>query len=173
MPGSYPCLVGHYGEFHLLMNRAVTRAMDGKDKNADWLTALLATPPSFDRREFARVGRYRAITQTVGQHYYQYHHPNSAQTLATNSVEYVHRQHHGIDHALRTQMATEFLIEILPFYHQPFEQLLTTYPDLPELLKIAELYHDAVAEDEPIGVYGLATWWICSGCCHCQRAFLR
>ena len=149
MPWSYPCLVGHYGEFHLLINRAVTRTMDGKDKNADWLTALLATPPNFDRREFARMGRYRAITQIVGRHYYQYHHPNRAPAIAANGVDYVHRQHHGIDHALRTQMATEFLIEILPFYHKPFQQLLATYPDLPELLKIAELYHDAVAEDEP------------------------
>ena len=150
--------ISHYamaGRVHLLGNgyntdnAAVTRAEAEKGKDADWLTALLATPPAFDRREFARVGRYRAITQAAGQHYYQYHHPNSAQTLATNSVEYVHRQHHGIDHALRTQMATEFLIEILPFYHQPFQKLLAKYPDLPELLKIAELYHDAVAEDEP------------------------
>ena len=123
--------------------------MSDKGKDVDWLTALLATPPSFDRREFARVGRYRAITQTAGQHYYQYHHPNSVPNITTNGAEYVHRQYHGIDHALRTQMATEFLIEILPFYHKPFQQLLATYPDLPELLKIAELYHDAVAEDEP------------------------
>ena len=128
---------------------AVSRAESDKGKDVDWLTALLATPPSFDRREFARVGRYRAITQTAGQHYYQYHHPNSALKIATNDVEHVHRQHHGIDHALRTQMATEFLIEILPFYHQPFQELLATYPALPELLKIAELYHDAMAEDEP------------------------
>ena len=143
------------GRVHLLGNgydtdnAAVTRAVADRCKDADWLAALLATPPAFDRREFACVGRYRAVTQTAGQHFYQYHHPNSAQTLATKRVEYVHRQHYGIDHALRTQMATEFLIEILPFYHQPFQQLLATYPDLPELLKIAELYHDAVAEDEP------------------------
>ena len=130
-------------------NSAVTRAENDKGKDVDWLTALLATPPSFERREFARVGRYRAITQTAGQHYYQYHHPNSALKIATNGVEYVHRRFHGIDHALRTQMATEFLIEILPLYHEPFQQLLATYPALPELLKIAELYHDAVAEDEP------------------------
>ena len=149
MPWTYLCLAQHCGEFHVMRNRAVTKAAGGKDKNADWLTALLATPPSFDSREFARVGRYRAITQTAGQHYYQYHHPNRASAIATGSVEYVHRQYHGIDHALRTQMATEFLIEILPSYHRPFQQLLTTYPALPELLKIAELYHDAVAEDEP------------------------
>ena len=148
-PYSHECIVGHLGTYHQVQTRAVTKAVADKGKHTDWLTALLATPPAFDRREFARVGRYRAITQTAGQHYYQYHHPNSAQNLATNSVEYVHRRYHGIDHALRTQMATEFLIEILPFYHQPFQQLLATYPDLPELLKIAELYHDAVAEDEP------------------------
>ena len=128
---------------------AVIRAQSDKAKDADWLTALLATPPSFDRREFARVGRYRAITQTAGQHYYQYHHPNSALKIATNGVKYIHRRYHGVDNALRTQMATEFLIEILPLYHEPFQQLLATYPALPELLKIAELYHDAVAEDEP------------------------
>ena len=131
-------------------NAAVIRPVADKSKHADWLPALLATPPNFDRREFARVGRYRAITQTAGQHYYQYHHPNSTVDIATNNdVEYVHRHYHGIDHALRTQMATEFLIEILPRYHNPFQQLIAIYPDLPELLKIAELYHDAVAEDEP------------------------
>ena len=144
-PCRYACL---HGEVYHTFNSAVTRAEGDKSQHADWLTALLATPPRFDRREFARVGRYRAITQTAGQHYYQFHHPNSALNIATNGVEYVHRRYHGIDHALRTQMATEFLIEILPFYHQPFQELLATYPALPELLKIAE-YHDAVAEDEP------------------------
>ena len=139
----------HRGDLLRVYNRAVTKVEADKGKHADWLTSWLATPPAFDRGEFARVGRYRAITQTAGQHYYQYHHPNSAQNPATNGVEYVHRRYHGIDHALRTQMATEFLIEILPFYHRPFQQLLATYPALPELLKIAELYHDAVAEDEP------------------------
>ena len=137
------------GKVYNTDNSAVIRAVSDKGKDVDWLTALLATPPSFDRREFARVGRYRAITQTAGRHYYQYHQPNSVPNITTNGAEYVHRQYYGIDHALRTQMATEFLIEILPFYHQPFRQLLDTYPDLPELLKIAELYHDAVAEDEP------------------------
>ena len=148
-PYSHECIVGHLGTYHQVQTRAVTKAVADKGKHADWLTALLATPPAFDRHEFARMGRYRAITQTAGQHYYQYHHPNSATNITTNSADYVHRRYHGIDHALRTQMATEFLIEILPFYHQPFQQLLATYPDLPELLKIAELYHDAVAEDEP------------------------
>ena len=138
-----------FGKVYDTDNAAVIRAESAKGKDVDWLTALLATPPSFDRREFARVGRYRAITQIAGRHYYQYHHPNSALKIATNRVEYIHRRYHGIDHALRTQMATEFLIEILPLYHEPFQQLLATYPALPELLKIAELYHDAVAEDEP------------------------
>ena len=39
-----------------------------------------------------------------------------------------------------------FLLRFCP--SEPFRQLLATYPALPELLKIAELYHDAVAEDE-------------------------
>ena len=147
LPRSSPAYL--LGKVYDTDNAAVIRAQSDKAKDADWLTALLATPPSFDRREFARVGRYRAITQTAGRHYYQYHHPNSALKIATNGVKYIHRRYHGIDHALRTQMATEFLIEILPLYHEPFQQLLTTYPALPELLKIAELYHDAVAEDEP------------------------
>ena len=148
MPGSYASVANLGGASYYVENRAVTR-QSNKCKDTDWLSSLLAAPPSFDRCEFARVGRYRAINQTVGQHYYQYHHPNRAPTIATNGVEYVHRRYHGIDHALRTQMATEFLINILHFYHPPFRQLLETYPDLPELLKIAELYHDAVAEDEP------------------------
>ena len=148
MPGSYTSVANLGGASYYVENRAVTRQSD-KSRDTDWLSSLLAAPPNFDRREFARVGRYRAINQTAGQHYYQYHHPNRAFTIATNGVEYVHRRYHGIDHALRTQMATEFLISILPFYHSRFRQLLETHPDLPELLKIAELYHDAVAEDEP------------------------
>ena len=150
-PYSFQCIVHHLGTYVQVYNRAVIRAVGSQGKDADWLSSLLATPPDFDRCEFTRVGRLRAITQTAGQHYYQYHHPNSAANIATKGVDYdyVHRQYHGIDHALRTQMATEFLIEILPSYHKPFRQLLATYPDLPELLKIAELYHDAVAEDEP------------------------
>ena len=146
--GSYKTIADLGGASYYVANRAITRLSD-KCKDTDWLSSLLAAPPRFDRCEFARVGRYRAISQTAGQHYYQYHHPNRVSTIATNRVEYVHRRYHGIDHALRTQMATEFLISILPFYHPPFRQLLETYPDLPELLNIAELYHDAVAEDEP------------------------
>lgn len=128
--------------------RAVTKAA-GQDKDTGWLTSLLTTPPDFDPSEFERVGRYRAITRTAGQHYYQYHHWSKALSIATRGVEYVHRRFHGIDHALRAQMATEFLVEVLPFYNEPFRELLTTHPQLPELLGIAELYHDAVAEDEP------------------------
>ena len=145
-----------YGPVYLLgktydvRTTAVTGTVGDEGKHTDWLVSVLATPPAFDRREFTRVGRYRAITQTAGLHYYQYHHPNRALAIAaTNRVNYVHRRYHGLDHALRTQMATEFVIEILPSYHKPFRQLLATYPALSELLKIAELYHDAVAEDEP------------------------
>ena len=149
-PG-YFCPVYLLGTTYRVDTKAMIRDVGDKGKYFEWLTSWLATPPSFDRREFARVGRYRAITQTAGQHYYQYHHPSKALALATNSIDFLDRRyyHLGLDHALRTQMATEFLIEILPSYHRPFQQLLATYPALPELLKIAELYHDAVAEDEP------------------------
>ena len=127
---------------------AVTKAV-GDDKDTGWLTSLLTTPPDFDPSEFKSVGQYRAITQTAGQHYYQYHHPSKAPLIATRGVEYVHRRFHGIDHAVRAQMATEFLVEVLPIYSEPFRELLKTHPQLRELLGIAELYHDAVAEDEP------------------------
>ena len=139
------------GTTHRVGTQAVIRDVGDKGKYFEWLTALLATPPSFDRREFARVGRYRSITQTAGQHYYQYHHPTKAFTVATNSINSVRRRYYrlGLDHALRTQMATELLIENLPSYHEPFQKLLETHPKLPELLKIAEFYQDAVAEDEP------------------------
>ena len=49
---------------------------------------------------------------------------------------------------MRTQLATEFITEVLPQFHPPFEALLKSQPLLLELLPIAELYHDAVAEDE-------------------------
>ena len=139
------------GTTHRVGIQAVIRDVGDKGKYFEWLTALLATPPSFDCRDFARVGHYRAITQTAGQHYYQYHHPSKALAIATNSINSVHRPYYrlGLDHALRTQMATEFLIEILPSYHEPFQKLLETHPKLPELLKIAEFYQNAVAEDEP------------------------
>ena len=148
LPCSYESRISIGGARYEVENRVVTRG-SGQPEKAEWLSSLLATPPSFDRCEFARVGRYRAINQMAGQHYYQYHHPSRAHNALTCGTDYVHRRYHGIDHALRSQMATEFLIEILPFYHSPFRQLLETYPDLAELLTIAELYHDAVAEDEP------------------------
>ena len=141
--------LNYFGQFYRMVTMgAVTRRV-GDGKATGWLTSLLASPPGFDPSEFKRVGQYRAITQTAGQHYYQYHHWSKALSIATRGVEYVHRRFHGIDHALRAQMATEFLVEVLPFYNEPFRELLTTHPQLPELLGIAELYHDAVAEDEP------------------------
>lgn len=143
------CSLEYFGKFYqsVAISAVIRGVGDGKDTG--WLTSLLASPPDFDPSEFKRVGPYRAITQTAGQHYYQYHHWSKALFIATGGVEYVHRSFHGIDHALRAQMATEFLVEVLPFYSEPFRELLTTHPLLPELLGIAELYHDAVAEDEP------------------------
>ena len=127
----------------------VIRALDEESNHTDWLGTLLAKPPNVDRTEFSRVGRYRTITQAAGQHYYQNPHPARVRSIIAQGVKPFYRRYHGLDHALRTQIATEFLIEVLPPFHKGFKTLLASYPQLPELLGIAELYHDAVAEDEP------------------------
>ncbi|WP_422489267.1 hypothetical protein [Endozoicomonas sp. ALE010] len=125
--------------------RAINRSPD-KDFSRDWLEALLATPPIFDQRESQRMGRYRALTREAGQHYYQSPHPSQAKAIIATGLNPCHRHFHGLDHALRTQLATEFLLEILTDFHLPFKKLLKQHQLLQELLPIAELYHDAVAE---------------------------
>ncbi|MBO9480685.1 hypothetical protein [Salinisphaera sp. G21_0] len=127
--------------------RAINR-FPGKDFRFDWLEALLATPPIFDQRESQRMGRYRALTLEAGQHYYQSPHPSQAKAIIAAGLNSCYRHFHGLDHALRTQLATEFLLEILTDFHLPFKKLLKLHQPLQELIPIAELYHDAVAEVE-------------------------
>ncbi|WP_257296952.1 hypothetical protein, partial [Endozoicomonas sp. YOMI1] len=127
---------------------AINRFPDKDNSPGHWLEALLASPPIFDQREFQRVGRYRTISRVAGQHYYQSPHPSQAKAIMVQGLKPFYRPFHGLDHALRTQLATEFLLEVLLDFHQPFRELLKQQPLLGELLPIAELYHDAVAEVE-------------------------
>ncbi|WP_257295253.1 hypothetical protein, partial [Endozoicomonas sp. YOMI1] len=127
----------------------VVNRFSTKDSSPDhWLEALLASPPIFDPPEMQRAGRYRTITREAGQHYYQNPHPGLAKNILARGIKPRYRECHGLDHALRTQLATEFLLEILTDFHPPFKELLKQHQLLQELLPIAELYHDAVAEVE-------------------------
>ncbi|WP_257294621.1 hypothetical protein, partial [Endozoicomonas sp. YOMI1] len=132
---------------------SVVRLREHGESQRDWLETFLASPPTFEGfegREDLPDGHYGLITRIVGQHYYQFPHPNRAQTILAEGIQPFYRQWHGLDHALRTQLATEFLMDekVLPHFHKPFRELLLKHPQLRELLPIAELYHDAVAEDE-------------------------
>ncbi|MGO0307854.1 hypothetical protein ACTL6P_14835 [Endozoicomonas acroporae] len=129
---------------------AVVRSIEHGANQLAWLEAFLASPPTFEGRENLPDSRYGSITQVVGQHYYQFPHPYRAQTILAEGIQPFYRKWHGLDHALRTQLATEFLMDqkVLPHFHKPFRELLLKHPQLLELLPIAELYHDAVAEDE-------------------------
>lgn len=142
-------LVTMRDKYYAIDSCYVIRALDKNSNDSDWLSTLLATPLNIDRTEFASLGRYRAITRAAGQHYYQNPHPARVRSILAQGVKPFYRRYHGLDHALRTQMGIEFLIEVLPHFHNGFKALLASYPQLPELLSIAELYHDAVAEDEP------------------------
>ncbi|WP_257283421.1 hypothetical protein [Endozoicomonas sp. SESOKO1] len=128
----------------------VIRLPDKEAGQSEWLNEFLTTPPTFVQSELDRIGHYAAITRIAGRHYYQNPHPNKAKFILAGGagIKTAFRKVHGLDHALRTQLATEFITEVLPRFHPPFKELVKSQPLLPELLSIAELYHDAVAEDE-------------------------
>ncbi|WP_257293851.1 hypothetical protein [Endozoicomonas sp. YOMI1] len=132
---------------------AVVRLRENGECQPDWLETFLTSPPYFKCSEHQSndKDRYREITLVAGHYYYQCPHPKRAQTILVEGTKPYYRTLHGLDHALRTQMAIEFLLDdhVLPQFHRPFKELLDNQPQLRELLPIAELYHDAVAEDEP------------------------
>ncbi|WP_422462175.1 hypothetical protein [Endozoicomonas sp. ALB115] len=138
------------GEYYTCKPAVVVRRKEQGECQPDWLVNFLASPPTFEGMEILPDGRYKSITLKVGQYYYQSPHPNRAQTILAKGIKPYYRKWHGLDHALRAQLATEFLIDskVLPDFHKPFRELLLKHPELQELLPIAELYHDAVAEDE-------------------------
>ncbi len=131
-------------------NFCVIRLPDKEVGPGEWLDEFLVAPPDFAPGELRDIDYYPAITRIAGQHYYQNIHPTKAKFILAGSagLKTGFRKVHGLDHALRTQLATEFLVEVLPHVHAPFAELLKNQPLLLELLPIAELYHDAVAEDE-------------------------
>ncbi|WP_257295348.1 hypothetical protein [Endozoicomonas sp. YOMI1] len=135
---------------HVVNSQAVFNSVNKESGHNDWLSELLTSAPTFLPDEIQRIGRYRATIREVGLHYYQYPHPTRATIILANGPQPYYREFHGLDHAMRTQLATEFLLDdrVLPCFHKPFEELLRKHPALQELLPIAELYHDAVAEDE-------------------------
>ncbi|WP_422489999.1 hypothetical protein [Endozoicomonas sp. ALE010] len=128
-------------------NFCVIRLPDKETGQSEWLDKFLTAPPNFVQSELDRIDHYPAITRVAGWHYYQNLHPTVAKVILEGGKPRS-RKVHGLDHALRTQLATEFLVEVLPDIHAPFKELLKNQPLLQELLPIAELYHDAVAEDE-------------------------
>lgn len=129
---------------HVVDNELVVNSVNGEFGHNDWLSELLTSAPTFLPDEIQRIGRYRATIREVGLHYYQYPHPTRANIVLTHGPQPFYREFHGLDHALRTQLATEFLLDdqVLPHFHKPFGELLLKHPQLQELLPIAELYHD-------------------------------
>ena len=142
---------GNYLRFshtnHLVNDYCVIRLPNRETGQGEWLDEYLTAPPNFVQSELDRIGHYAAITRIAGWHYYQSLHPARAKVILEGGNP-GSRKVHGLDHALRTQLATEFLVEVLPHFHEPFDELLKSQHLLQELLPIAELYHDAVAEDE-------------------------
>ncbi|MBO9496666.1 hypothetical protein J7438_21645 [Thalassotalea sp. G20_0] len=135
---------------HLVNNFCAIRLPDKEAGRCEWLDECLTAPPNFAPGELRDDDYYPAITRIAGRHYYQKLHPTKVKLILAGDagIKTGFRKVHGLDHALRTQLATEFLVEVLPRFHTPFEELLKNQPLLLELLPIAELYHDAVAEDE-------------------------
>ena len=138
------------GKYYLSYPAVVVRLREQKECQRGWLANFLSSPPTFKGSKRPAVDRYQEITREAGQHYYQFPNANRAQTILAEGIKPYYRKWHGLDHALRTQLATEFLMDnqVLPRFHKPFRELLKKQPLLSELLAIAELYHDAVAEDE-------------------------
>ena len=60
----------------------------------------------------------------------------------------VPRQYHGVDHVVRTQILAEALIPLFEHFEPEVASLLARRPKLRELIPLALVYHDVVAEEK-------------------------
>lgn len=109
-----------------------------------WLISLVEKPfapnPSWCFGEFCQ----RAL-----RHYYQRPHAKQLVGLLFGSKGSL-RDFHGEEHIVRTQLLAEAILELCHDY-SPCAWLQQNYPDLRELIILAELYHDIYAEVEGLG----------------------
>ncbi|WP_209278838.1 hypothetical protein, partial [Thalassotalea sp. G20_0] len=139
--------------YHKVPLAAVVQLREDGECQPYWPETFQAPPPIVEpgKLQGNDKDRIRELTLAVGQSYFRSPHLNRAQTILAEGSKPHYRTLHGLDHALRTQMAIGFLLDdhVLPKFHRPSKELLHKQPQLRELLPIAELYQDAVAEDEP------------------------
>ena len=112
-----------------------------------WLRDLFRyTPDTYNKS-------YCELTRLAIRHYYQTPHPDQLEWLSQQKTEIGSlRADHGVDHVIRTQILAEALLELF-YQHDPdYEELLNTMPELRELIPLALVYHDVVAEVEPKSV---------------------
>lgn len=97
---------------------------------------------------------YPELAQLAIRHYYQTPHPDQAMKLLANNkkVPVLLRKDHGVDHVTRTQILSEALLELFAKHDPQYKELLDNEPDLHELIPLALVYHDVVAEVEPKNV---------------------
>ena len=108
-----------------------------------WLKSALSKPPQTYHLA------YRSLAQLAIKHYYQTPHPRQVDKLARsqNSKDFQFiKSSHGVEHVTRTQVFSEALISFFEQNDKSFEQLLASKPSLRELVPLAMVYHDVVAE---------------------------
>ena len=88
--------------------------------------------------------------QQVINHYYQTPNPVDLHNIITGKRFYdrdtLWRQHHGVDHVVRTIVILEATIQLHKAFSQKYADLFNNHPDLERLLFLAVAYHDVVAE---------------------------
>ena len=101
------------------------------------------------RKKLVTGGKsYRDLAQLAIRHYYRTPHPDQVVTMVARhkNVPNILKSEHGVDHVTRTQILAEALVELFEKHDPCLGEFLTANTDLRELIPLAMVYHDAVAE---------------------------
>lgn len=124
---------------------SVQQAGSGENPDLGWLREL------YDYAPVTHGKSYRDLAQLAVRHYYRTPHPGQSEKLVwrKDKMPALLREDHGVDHVTRTQILAEALLELFARHDQDYRDMLEAYPGLCELIPLAMVYHDVVAEVEP------------------------
>ena len=109
-----------------------------------WLQQLIQLPPDTANKN------YHQLAQLAIRHYYQMPHPSQLEkiiSIETSEPEPL-RRYHTEDHVARCQVLAEGIMPLFVQHDSRFQTLCQNNPALYELVPLAMVYHDVVAEVE-------------------------
>ena len=109
-----------------------------------WLQQLIQLPPDTANKSYHQLARLAV------RHYYQTPHPSQLEKMILCKPEQPEplRPFHAEDHIARCQVLAEGIMPLFAEHDARFQTLFQNHPGLHELVPLAMVYHDVVAEVE-------------------------